>query len=154
MDATPGIFGKQPRHVERNCHGQIGVYNLCALISIPSIQEKAVDMQPHELIFDSHLVLETFGLWPSFHDGEVHRLVLDRTRRSPNGAYVPAIELVVRGWNLIPDKENNGLYKEKNDSVVHFLFEEVTDVEFDGFNHQNVLDCLEFALVQTERKHN
>lgn len=107
-------------------------------------------MQPHEFIFDSHLVLEAFGLWPSFHDGEVHRLMLDRTRRSPNGAYVPAIELVVRGWNVVPDDENNGLYKEENDSVVHFLFEEVTDVEFDGFNHQNVLDCLEFALVQTK----
>jgi hypothetical protein len=107
-------------------------------------------MQPHEFIFDSHIVLETFGRWPSFHDGEVHRLVLDRTRRSPNGAYVPAIELVVRGWNVVPDDENSGLYKEENDSVVHFLFEEVTDVEFDGFNHQNVLDCLEFALLQTE----
>lgn len=106
-------------------------------------------MQPHEFISDFHLVLEAFGRWPSFHDAEVHRFVLDRTRRSPNGATVPAIELVVRGWNLVRD-EKNCLLKADNDSIVHFRFEEVTDVEFDGFNHQNVLESLEFTLVPTK----
>jgi hypothetical protein len=107
-------------------------------------------MKPHEFISDHHLVLGTFGQWPSFHDGEVHCLVLDRTRSSSNGAYVPTIELVVRGWNLARDAENDGLYRQEHDSIVHFLFEDVSDVDFDGFNHQNVLNGLEFTLVQSK----
>jgi hypothetical protein len=34
-----------------------------------------------------------------------------------------------------------------SDSVVHFLFEDVTDVEFDGLDHQNVLSGMDFDLV-------
>jgi hypothetical protein len=106
-------------------------------------------MPAHEFISDNHLVLEAFGRWPSFHDAEVHCVVLDRTRRSDSGAYVPSLELVVRGWNLVRD-DDSGLLKAENDSIVSFRFEEVTDVEFEGFNRQNVLDYLEFALVQTD----
>ena len=100
----------------------------------------------HEFIDNKRIVLETFGRWPSFHDGEVHRLVMDRTRRHANGACYPSIELVVRGWNMTSDVTEAGFYRLECDSLVHFLFEEVTDVEFDGLNHQNVLSGLDFDI--------
>jgi hypothetical protein len=50
--------------------------------------------------------IEAFGRLPSFHNAEVHRFVLDRTQRSANGAYVPCLELVVRGWNLVLDDDS------------------------------------------------
>lgn len=56
--------------------------------------------------------------------------------------------LLCQNWRSKEDWEKIG----SKHSIVHFRFEEVTDVEFDGFNHQNVLDCLEFTLVQTKEK--
>jgi hypothetical protein len=44
-------------------------------------------MQAYEFIDDHHLVTDVFGAWPSFHDAEVHRVVLDRTRRLPSGSH-------------------------------------------------------------------
>ncbi len=96
-------------------------------------------VEAHEHIDNYSLVFEMCGRWPSFHDGEVQRLVLDSTRRDAYGDRYSSIELVVRGWNKLADAA-------EWDSVVHFLFEDVTDVELDGLNHQNVLSGLEFEI--------
>lgn len=104
----------------------------------------------YEFIDNHALVLGVFGRWPGFHDGEVHRVVMDSTRRRANGSYYPSIELLVRGWNMTPDVTEAGHYRLECDSLVHFLFEDVTDVEFDGLNHQNVLSGLDFDLPQVD----
>ncbi|MBN8530987.1 MAG: hypothetical protein J0L97_03890, partial [Alphaproteobacteria bacterium] len=41
-----------------------------------------------------------------------------------------------------------GFYKRNNDSVVHFLFEDIFDFELEGFNQQNVLLSLNLSVVQ------
>ena len=103
-------------------------------------------MEPHEFIQGHAQVLEAFGQWPSFHDAEVHRVVLDRTRKSPSGSYYPSVELVIRGWVMTSEVTEGGYFKLEHDSLVHFLFEHVSDVELDGLNHQNVLFSLELEL--------
>ena len=107
-------------------------------------------MEPYEFIKNHQLVLQAFGRWPSFHDGEVHRVILDRTRCTPDGRFYPSVELTVRGWNMTTEVTEAGFYKLENDSVVHFLFEQVTDLALDGLNHQNVLSSLEFELADSE----
>jgi hypothetical protein len=62
------------------------------------------------------------------------------------GSCFTSLELVVRAWNMTEEVTDAGSYKLECDSVVHFLFEEVTDVDLDGWNHQNVLGGLEFEL--------
>lgn len=104
-------------------------------------------MEPYETIAGHELVLAAFGQWPSFHDGEVHRIILDRMSRSPSGSYIPTIELHVRGWLMTSEVTENGFYKVEHDSVVSFLFEDVFDLELEGFNHQNVLSSLNFTLI-------
>jgi hypothetical protein len=49
---------------------------------------------------------------------------------------------------MTQDVTEQGFYRLENDSVVHFLFEGVTDVELDGLNHQNVLSGLDLDVVQ------
>lgn len=41
----------------------------------------------------------------------------------------------------------DGQYVCAKDSVVHFLFEGVSDVELEGFNQQNVLSALNISIV-------
>lgn len=108
-------------------------------------------MSAYEVIENHQLVLEHFGQWPSFHDGEVHCLVLDRMRQHSNGSCYPSIELFVRGWIMTSEITEEGYYKLKHDSVVHFLFEEVGELELDGLNHQNVLSGLEFEKRLDEK---
>ena len=107
-------------------------------------------MSAYEAITNHQLVLAVFGQWPSFHDGEIHRLILDRTRRLPDGAFYPSVELFLRGWIMTSEVTEADYYKLQNDSIVHFLFEQVTDLELDGLNHQNVLSSLKLELVQDQ----
>lgn len=99
---------------------------------------------------DNHsAVLQVFGCWPSFHDGELHRVVMDRERRNADGRYYPSIELTIRCWKTTSDVTAQGFYRLESDSLIHFLFEEVSEVEFDGLNHQNVVSGLDFELEAT-----
>jgi len=47
---------------------------------------------------------------------------------------------------MTSDITDSGFYRLECDSVVHFIFEDVTDVEFDGLNHQNVLSGLDLKI--------
>ena len=109
-------------------------------------------MEPYELIEDYEKVIAHFGQWPSFHYGEVHRVVLDRMNRSASGAYTPTAEVHLRGWVMTSDTNAGGLYKVEKDAVVHFLFEGVFDFELEGFNHQNVLSSLNLSLITGSHK--
>ena len=104
------------------------------------------NMKPYETIKDHELVIATFGQWPSFHDSEVHRIVLDRMSQSTSGSYIPTIELHVRSWILTTEVTENGTYKVEHDSVVCFLFEDIFNLEIEGFNQQNVLSSLNLTL--------
>ena len=76
--------------------------------------------------------------------------MLDRTRKTSDGKYFPSIELLLYGWNMIDEITDAGHYKLENEFAVHFLFKEVSDVELDGLNHQNVLSGLDFAIMKEE----
>jgi hypothetical protein len=104
-------------------------------------------MEPYEAIENHELVIAAFGQWPSFHDGEVHRIVLDRMNRSASGSYIPSIELHVRCWIMTSEVTEGGFYKLEHDSIVHFLFEDIFDLELEGFNQQNVLSSLNLTLI-------
>ena len=107
-------------------------------------------MEPYEFIEGCDIVVARFGCWPSFHDGEVHRLVFDRLSKSPVGASIPSIEMSLRGWIMTRDVAANGAFKREADSVVRILFEDVFDVELEGFNHQNVLSSLNLEVSDGE----
>ena len=102
-------------------------------------------MEAYTAIEHHELVVEKFGRWPNFHDGEVHRVVLDRLRRRPNGRYYASVELQIRGWLITSEVDSEGHYKLKHDSVVHFLFEEVTELELYDLNQQNVISSLKIG---------
>lgn len=97
----------------------------------------------YEAIEGHQLVLSRFGMWPSFHDGEVHRIVLDRTRVSFGSTSLSTLEVWIRTWTM---KMCEGHYVRTNDSVVHFWFEDVSEFELEGFNQQNVLTALNISL--------
>jgi Immunity protein 50 len=105
-------------------------------------------MKPYQTIDGYEQVIAVFGLWPSFHDGEVHRIVLDRMSRTSSGAYIPTIELHVRCWTMSPVLTDGFQFQLEHDSVVRFLFEDVFNLEIEGFGQQNVLSSLKFSTTK------
>jgi hypothetical protein len=94
-------------------------------------------MSPHELIEGHARVAAAFGgVWPSFHDAEVHSISLERA--TPTGA-LPTLQFVVHAWNMTDEVTAEGYYRLTHHHLVEFLFLDVTEVQLDGFNHQNVL---------------
>lgn len=99
-------------------------------------------MDAYRFIADCDKVVSHFGMWPSFHDGEVHRLVFDRVSKSATGVSVPSIELTLHGWVMSPDA-----WKVAAEATVEILFEDVFEVELEGFNNQNVITALKLATI-------
>ena len=74
-----------------------------------------------------------FGYWPSFHDGEIISLHLNRTNPS---------SLKIHTWEMTKELDEAGYYLVTKDVVVEFLIDiSGTDdcLELSGFSGQNVV---------------
>src|SRR5712672_526387 len=74
-----------------------------------------------------------FGFWPTFHDGEVLSVHLDRSGPS---------RIRVHTRERINELDSRGYYVLRKHVIVMFILEDVSDSELDEFNHQNVIACL------------
>ncbi len=78
-----------------------------------------------------------FGFWPTFHDGEVLSLHLDRAGPS---------HLRVHTWERTNELDSRRYYVLRKHVLVTFILEDISELELDGFSRQNVL--AELTLTQ------
>ena len=97
------------------------------------------------LIEHSDKLIRIFGRWPSFHDAEVLRLVLDRT--GPEG---PTLDVHVHVFAATSDVDSTGHYVLKDHTLVILRFTEVAVESLQGFNRQNVLFGLSVSEIAPE----
>lgn len=86
-------------------------------------------------IINSSRLEEIYGGWPSFHDAEIHEIKLQRNIKE-DGAF---LELIIHLYEMTPDVDKKGYYKLAKHNLVTIRFEEITDMQLEGFNHQNVI---------------
>ena len=108
-------------------------------------------MEAYEFIDGHEQIIAHFGLWPSFHDAEVHRISLDRAQRDDSGKAKPTLDLLLRGWVMTSELSETGSYKRVGDSLIHFQFEGIFDLQLEGFNNQNVLSSLNLEIIVDSR---
>ncbi len=108
-------------------------------------------MEPYELIKNHESLLDAFGYWPTFHDGEIIKLILDRKFDDKYNCNFGSLEFIIHGWEMT-DEVVNGYYKLKKHHLVHFRFDYVDKLEIDGFNHQNVISSLEIEALPKNDK--
>lgn len=89
-------------------------------------------------IQNSHLLEDVFGHFPSFHDAEVLRIVLER---ASGVAVLPTLEADIYTFEVTSEIKD-GKYILKNRLLVTFQFLEIDELALEGFNHQNVLQEL------------
>jgi hypothetical protein len=75
-----------------------------------------------------------FGYWPTFHDAEVLRLELNRSGSSL---------LAVRTREVTGETDQKGYHVPAKNVTVSFMIEGVSDLDLNGFSHQNVVGYIE-----------
>lgn len=101
-------------------------------------------MNAYEALENHDLLLKVFGRWPSFHDAEVHRVVMDCSPGPLSLDSQPSLQLLIHTWSGTGRVMADGYLERVNHSLVDFLFEEVDDLVLEGLSHHNVLFSLDF----------
>ncbi|MDF1501790.1 Imm50 family immunity protein [Roseisolibacter sp. H3M3-2] len=94
--------------------------------------------QPPVPLLRAERLLAAFGYWPSFHDAEVHRALLDRGSAGER----PSITLVVNVFDSTGAVDERGYYDIRVDVLATLRFADVADVELRDHGVQNVLSEL------------
>lgn len=81
-----------------------------------------------------------FGRWPSFHDAEVLRVVLDRS-----GEDGPTLEAAIHVFEMTSEVDSGGYYILRHHTEVILRFTDVALSRLQWFNQQNVLSSLEIT---------
>jgi hypothetical protein len=97
-------------------------------------------------IENADLVESIFGSWPSFHDAEIHNIVLRR-----DCAPSPEMDVTIHHWEMTTEVDSKGHYVLKKHTLTTLRFAEVSDLQLAGFNHQNVL--WEFEISEISEPH-
>jgi hypothetical protein len=79
-------------------------------------------------------LIECFGPEFHFHDAEI----LELRSRTKDSSF-----LTVHAWTLTNRTDEAGFYVRHRESVVTFEFDEVVDIDLEGFSSQNVIARLE-----------
>ena len=78
---------------------------------------------------------ETFGYWPQFHDSNVISLNLTDQR----------IDLLIHVWEMTSKVDEKGYFILRNHNLVHFRFEDLSDISLKEPELGNILFELSFS---------
>ncbi len=87
-----------------------------------------------QAIENHQAVLQRFGRWPSFHDSEIHSILMDRD--GPDGPY---LEMRVHVFTWTGDLDQDGRYVLDKEAMITIRFSGVESEEIVGFNEQNAI---------------
>jgi hypothetical protein len=72
----------------------------------------------------SQALIEWFGRWPSFHDGEILSISLSRSGSSC---------VRIHTWEMTKEVDEKGYFILRKHVIVSFFLDELTDLELNGF---------------------
>ena len=96
-------------------------------------------------IDNSAALVELFGHWPDFHDGEIHRIRIDAGQ-----LHNPSIEIDFEVAEMSSEVDNRGFYKDRQRARATLRFENVGSLRLEGLYNQNVLDELRIQPAGAE----
>lgn len=97
------------------------------------------DFRPETDIGNVKEVTEVFGQWPSFHDAEILRIVLQREGRSAS------LECVIHVFQYTSEIDDKGRFVTHNDALVTLRFSGIDLKSMSDFNQQNAIDDLRIS---------
>ncbi len=95
-------------------------------------------------VVNASLLLSAFGYWPTFHDGEVHRALLDRGASDER----PSVTLVIHAVDTDNTVDEKGYYRVRTSVLVALRFDDVRESDLRDLGSQNVLSSLLIVGVE------
>lgn len=87
---------------------------------------------PEEIIKNSNLLNKHFGYWPSFHDCEIKKIILDSEK--------DLVNLEIYSFTIENSLKLNGEYKKLNECIIKFILRGIKELSLKDFSDQNVID--------------
>jgi len=85
-------------------------------------------------IINAEAIYQHFGYWPKFHDAEITKVTLEA-----HPGYWPSATFVISAFEMTKEVDEKGYYKHTKQCLIEFQFTGIQEMEFDYFNHQNVI---------------
>jgi hypothetical protein len=92
-------------------------------------------------LFGAQKLIDWFGCWPSFHDAEVVNIELNREGPS---------RLRIHYFCMTGKTNKSGYYITEKHAIVSFILEDITQLELNDFNQQNVLSSILITPIETK----
>ena len=92
------------------------------------------------MIKGSDALVARLGYWPSFHDSEVVRVILERKPNPSVGCASVDVLVYYAEATVEYEDDIHFEYGTKNELLIGFRFDGVDGVVVGDFNHQNVID--------------
>jgi hypothetical protein len=102
-------------------------------------------MDETQFVENAGALSQVFGEWPSFHDAEVHTMLLDRS-----GAHGASLEAQVHVFRMTDEVDAQGFYVLTHHSLVGLRFDDISLVQLRWFNTQNALSDLLLEAVDPQ----
>jgi hypothetical protein len=99
-----------------------------------------------EAIQNRELLERIFSKWPSFHDAEIHSVLLTRDCELP-----PQIDVAIHLWQMTNEIDSKGYYVLKHHTLTTLRFSQASEIHLEAFNQQNVLWELEISENKDEK---
>ncbi len=91
-------------------------------------------------IKNAEFIEKIFGGWPSFHDAEIHTILLSR-----DCAGGPSMDVTIHHWEMTSEVDSKGYFVLRHHTLSTLRFSGITDLQLADFNHQNVLFDFEIS---------
>ena len=104
-----------------------------------------MSMDETEFVENASALTQVFGEWPSFHDAEVHTMLLDRA-----GAHGAGLEARVHVFRMTDEVDARGFYVLTHHSLVRLRFDDISLLQLRWFNTQNALSDLLLEPVEPQ----
>jgi hypothetical protein len=98
-------------------------------------------------------VIDAFGYFPTFHDGEILDLYLNRDSSPTEGYPTVSLAFTLHGWEMTSEITPTGHYRLTKHHLVKFRFDHVDAVDLRFFNHQNVISELTIEKIEDPTDH-
>ncbi len=96
-------------------------------------------------IINEKLITDVYGKWPSFHDTEIHEILLRRNLEKDN---IPELIMTVHLFETTNEVDLRGYCRQIKHNLVQIGFENIDALELYDFNNQNVIMSLDIKEVE------
>lgn len=107
-------------------------------------------MEAPACVQNAEKVIDTLGYWPGFHDAEVISVSASRSSTAHFSSPFARLCVNVRHYHAVGEGTADYEIVCSASFLIEFLFNDLRYLSLEEFNHQNVIDSIEFTVMEDQ----